>query len=140
MNEEKIKAEVEQELTIYDKQQMELATLEQELQADPKFAQFLEARKSFAELEAKVWKHVEAVMIANNVKTMDIKTELHDIKLTIAERTNFDVDLELLPKKFIKRVPDTTLIGNTYKLTNKPVKGTTPKITKYLTKRIKNNG
>lgn len=140
MDEEKIKAEVTKELATYDEQQIALATLEQELEADPKFAQFLEARKSFAELEAKVWKHVESVMIANNVKTMDINTTLHSIKLTIAERTSFDVDLETLPKKFIKRVPDTTLIGATYKLTNKPVKGTTPKFTKYLTKRIKNNG
>lgn len=133
MNEEKITQEVQHELDIYDKQQNELATLEQELQADPKFAQFLEARKSFAELEAKVWKRVEEVMIDNNIKT--IKTD--KFTLTIAERTSFDIDLETLPKKFIKRVPDTTLIGGTYKLTGVPVKGTTPKFTKYLTKRIK---
>ena len=128
---------IKNELKVYDEQQITLAKLEQELQSDPKFAQFIEARKSFAELETKVWKQVEEVMIDNNIKSMDIKTDLHQIKLTIAERTNYDIDLELLPSKFFKRVPNTTLISGTHKLTNKLVKGTTPSITRYLTKRIK---
>ena len=69
----------------------------------------------------------------------------HDIKslkgdwgsLTIAERTNFKVDLDNLPTKFVKKVADTTKIATAYKLDGKLPKGVETSTTKYLTKRIK---
>lgn len=130
---ENAEAIVKTELEKYDEQQMELEKLTEELEKNPQFAQFIEARKNFQALEAEVWKRVEGVMIENNIKS--IKTD--KFTLTIANRVSFDIDTDTLPNKFFKRVPDTTLIGGTFKLEGKPVKGTTPKYTQYLTKRIK---
>jgi hypothetical protein len=124
---------VKTELQKYEDQEQALQVLAAELQQNPKFAQFLEAQKSFSELQATVWKNIETVMLENNIKS--IKTD--KVTLSIAERTSFDIDLDLLPAKFIKRVPDTTKILGTFKLEGKPVKGTTPKYTQYLVKRIK---
>lgn len=130
---EQAEQQIKSELELYDEQQINLATLESELQADPKFAQFLEARKAFSDLETAVWKKVEQVMLDNNIKS--IKTD--KFTLSIASRMSFDIDSDLLPAKFWKRVPDTTKISGTFKLEGKPVKGTTPKSTQYLVKRIK---
>jgi hypothetical protein len=79
------------------------------------------------------WKEVEAGMIDSNTKS--IKGDWGSV--TIAERNNFKVDLDLLPTKFIKKVADTTKIGATYKLENKLPKGVELSVTKFLTKRIK---
>lgn len=124
---------IQTELDRYDEQQIALANLETELQSNPQFAAFLEARKNFQEVEATVWKNVEKTMIDNNIRS--IKTD--KITLTIAERVSFDVDTDLLPKKYTKVVPNTTLIGSEFKLTGTPVKGTSPKYTQYLVKRAK---
>lgn len=124
---------VKTELQKYEDTQLALDNLAAELQQNPKFAAFLEAQKNFRELETTVWKNIENVMLENNIKS--IKTD--KVTLTIAERTSFDIDLDLLPSKYIKRVPDTTKILGQFKLEGKPVKGTTPKYTQYLVKRIK---
>lgn len=128
-----VEEEVKSELEKFEAKQIELDVLAEELQSNPKFNEFLEAQKSFREFEQKVWSNIEAAMIENNIKS--IKTT--KVTLTISERVSFDIDLELLPAKFIKRVPDTTKINGTFKLEGKPVKGTTPKYTHYLVKRIK---
>lgn len=124
---------VKHELEVYEKKQLALDELTKQLESNPEFKAFIKARNDFQKVEAAVWKNIEEVMIANDVKS--IKTD--KMTLTIAERTSFDIDLDLLPNKYIKRVPNTTLIGSEYKLTNKPVKGTTPKVSHYLTKRFK---
>lgn len=124
---------VKTELQKYEEQHEALEVLAAELQQNPKFAEFLEAQKSFREFETSVWKNIETVMIENNVS--QIKTD--KVTLSITERTSFDIDLEKLPAKYIKSVPDTTKILGMYKLEGKPVRGTTPKFTKYLVKRIK---
>jgi hypothetical protein len=124
---------IKQELELFEQEQMKVATLAEELQANPKFAQFLEAQKNFRQLEATIWGNIEQAMLDNNIKS--IKTE--KITLSIAERTSFDVDPETLPAKFWKKTPDTTKIGKFYKLEGNPVKGTTPRVTRYLVKRIK---
>lgn len=129
----KVEEVVRTELQKYETQGQALEALAAELQQNPKFAAFLEAQKQFNALQTTVWKNIEEAMIANNIKS--IKTD--KVTLTIAERTNFDIDTELLPNKYIKRVPNTTLIGSEYKLTGLPVKGTTPKKSLYLTKRFK---
>jgi hypothetical protein len=128
-----IEETIKSELEVYDAQQIKLAKLEDELNANSQFAQFIEARKSFAELEAKVWKHVEEVMIENNIST--IKTD--KLTLSIVKRVSFDIDQELLPKKYYKTVPDTTKIAGQFKLHGNPVAGTSPKYKQYLQRRIK---
>ncbi len=129
----KVEAEIKSELDLYDEQQTALAELETSLNANPEFAKFLAARKEFAELEAKVWKRVEQVMIDNNLKT--VKTD--KMTLTIANRISFDIDQSVLPEPYFKRVPDTTKIAGQFKLHGTPVDGTAPKYTQYLVKRIK---
>lgn len=126
---------VKQELELYEAKQLDLEQLTKQLEADPQFKAFIEAQKQFRKIEKEVWGKVEQVMLDNNIKS--IKT--NKMTLTIAERTSFDIDLEQLQPKFIKRVPDTTKIGGTYKLEGKPPKGCTPKVTKYLVKRIKDD-
>jgi hypothetical protein len=79
------------------------------------------------------WKEVETVMIENDIKS--IKGDFGS--LTIAERTNYKADLDVLPAKFIKKVADTTKIATYAKLEDKLPKGVTISTTKYLTKRIK---
>lgn len=123
---------VKTELQKYEDQEAKVQALAAELQQNPKFAQFLEAQQNFQALQATVWGNIEQAMIENNIKS--IKTD--KVTLTIAERTNFDIDLDLLPKKYTKVVPNTTLIGSEFKLTGTPVKGTTPFKKKYLTKRF----
>lgn len=79
------------------------------------------------------WKQVEKAMIDNNIKT--IKGDWGSI--TVAERTSWDVDMNILPKRFIKKVADTAKIKAAFELEGEAPKGVTPKRTKYLTKRIK---
>lgn len=125
--------QVKAELELYEDKQLALAKLTEELESSPQFAAFLEAQKQFREVEANVWKNVEQVMMTNNIKS--IKTD--KLTLSIATRTSYDIDLDLLPKKFIKRVPDTTKIATAHKLNGEPVKGTSPRYTNYLVKRFK---
>lgn len=124
---------VKAELTKFQDQEMVLDNLSKELQSNPKFQEFLQAQKSFKELETQVWKNIETAMLENNIKS--IKTDT--ITLTIAERVSFKIDESLLPSKFFKKVPNTTLINGTFKLEGKPPKGTSPTYTHYLVKRIK---
>lgn len=127
--EKKIKAEIVQ----FEQEENKLQQLAAELQTNPKFAEFLEAQKAFREMENSVWKGIEAEMIANDIT--QVKTDR--VTLSIAKRVSFDIDTDTLPAKYFKKVPDTTKITNTFKLEGKPVKGTTPKYSQYLVKRIK---
>jgi ribosomal protein RSM22 (predicted rRNA methylase) len=103
---------VKSELELYEEKELALQQLTQELESSPQFAAFLEAQRAFREVEANVWKNVEQAMMDNNIKS--IKTD--KVTLSIATRTSYDIDLDLLPKKFIKRVPDTTKIATAHKL------------------------
>lgn len=124
---------VKSELELYESKELALAKLTEELQSNPQFAAFLEAQKQFREVETQVWKNVEQVMMDNNIKT--IKTD--KLTLSIATRVGYDIDVEALPNKFIKRVPDTTKIATAHKLNGVPPKGATAKTTTYLVKRFK---
>jgi hypothetical protein len=127
--------EVDELLTTEATLRSELAVFQEELAANPTFNKFLQVQAQLNLQNAKaadVWKQVEEKMIENNIKS--IKTD--KVNLTIVERTSFDIDTDLLPNKYIKKVPNTTLIGSEYKLTGNLVKGTSPKVTRYLTKRF----
>lgn len=109
-----------------------LAELEAELSQNEQFRTFLTKQK---EVRAKIdefWKNVETQMIEHDVKS--VKGDWGS--LTIAERLGWDTTDEL-PAKFFKKVVDTKKISDTYRLEGKAPKGATPRVTKYLTKRIK---
>lgn len=97
------------------------------------FKNFIELQKTFQERSAMVWAAIEANMINNEIKS--IKGAWGS--LTIAERLGWDIDLDELPSKFIKKVADTKKISDTFKLEGKPIKGASPKYSKYLMKRFK---
>lgn len=123
------------ELEVIDiiSKQKDLELQEHELMQDPRFANFLQAQKKFQSESELFWKAIEDQMIKHNIK--NIKGDWGSI--TVAERGGFDIDTDQLPPRFFKKVPDLKKIGDTFKLEGTPVKGTTPKITKYLMKRIK---
>lgn len=112
-----------------------LIELEQSLNANEQFRAYLDFKAEFETKSSQFWKKVETQMIDNKIKS--VKGDWGS--LTIAERSNFDIDEELLPKKFYKKVIDTKLISDTYKLSKKLPKGVNIGYTRYLTKRFKNN-
>lgn len=128
---ENVEQQIKSEVMLFEQRETELVDLAQTLNADPKFAMFLQAQKDFNDYQATVWKNIEQQMIDNGIRS--IKTDT--VTLTIATRTSYDIDEEQLPAKFWKKVPDTTKISGTHKLEGKPVKGTTPKEKQYLTRR-----
>lgn len=109
------------ELVELEKQSMALTT-------DPQFIKFLNLK---AELDSKV---AEArARIQDAMKTTNTKKISGDWGyITLVERTLFDIDLDLLPRGYKKIVPDTKKIGDHYKLTGKPIKGTEPKVSTSL--------
>lgn len=111
----------------------ELTDLEQQLSQSEEFRRFIELQKTVPKKLEATWDLVEQQMIEHGIKS--IKGEWGS--LTIAERTGWDIDLDQLPSKFIKKVPDTKKITDTYRLEGKEPKGCTVKTTKYLTKRLK---
>lgn len=126
---EEIKAEV-QEILALERQVNETESALMQLDA---FQAFIKLQKTFKEKSAEVWKTIEKQMLDNDIKS--VKGDWGS--LTIAERTDFDIDPALLPSKFFVKSPDVAKIRGTYKLEGVPPKGTTPKVKKYLTKRFK---
>lgn len=124
---------VKQELALYEEKQSALAKLTEQLEQNPQFKQFLQARQEFQELEKRVWKDVETVMLENDIT--QIKTDT--MTLSIATRNNFKVDITKLPKKYIKETADLTKINGIYKLEGTLPKGVKVEQTRYLTKRLK---
>ncbi len=106
---------------------------QQSLTLNPLFVQFLELQKRINDEVADAWKTVETAMIENDIK--QLKGDFGTI--TIAERQKWDIDEEVLPAKFFKKVVNTTKITDTFRLEGKAPKGCTPSTTKYITKRLK---
>lgn len=113
--------------------EVELQLAEQQLMDNPEFKKFLNLQKAVNEKASEVWKHVEQVMLDNDIKT--IKGEFGSVTLT--ERQSWDIDESELPKKFFKRVVDTKRVTDTFRLEGKAPKGCTSKVTKFITKRLK---
>lgn len=129
-----VEQQVKKELELYEKKQSALAKLTEQLETNPQFKAFLQARKEFETMERDVWKHVEQVMLENDLT--QIKTDT--MTLSIATRNSFKIkDVSQLPKKYIKEVADTTKINGIYKLEGILPHGVEVVETKYLTKRIK---
>lgn len=113
--------------------QQGLSEYEQLIMADERFRTFIEKQRAVTDQINETWKSVEQEMIEHNIKS--IKGDWGS--LTITERTSFDVDMAVLPDKFKKTVADTKRIGDTFKLEGESPEGTTPKYSKFLTKRLK---
>lgn len=111
----------------------QVSDLELEISKNEQFRAFLAKQKEAQAQISETWKIVEQQMIEHDIKSL--KGDWGS--LTIAERTNFKVDLDNLPTKFVKKVADTTKIATAYKLDGKLPKGVETSTTKYLTKRIK---
>ncbi len=129
MSEEDIKLEV----TDIIKKETELNELESILSQNEQFKSYLKFKSNFEQQSSELWKRVEGQMIDNKIK--NIKGDWGS--LTIAERIKLDIDESLLPKKFFKRVADSKLVADTFKLENKAPKGVTVGYTQYLMKRFK---
>lgn len=135
--EESIQLEI---ISVISKQR-DLENQEHELMQDPRFANYLKAQKEFKTQSELFWEAIKNSMIASGIKS--VKGEWGSI--TVAERTTFEVDETKLAKilnddgakKYFKEVPDVKKIGDDYKLKGKAPKGASPKVTQYLTKRIK---
>ena len=127
-----VEAAIKEEHTL----QVELSSLESELsEVNPKFQLFIQKQAELRFVQSKnaeIWKTVEMEMIANDIKS--IKGDFGSI--TLAERLSFDTTDEL-PSKFYKKVVDTKKLADTFRLENRPIKGATPKYSKYLVKRLK---
>lgn len=109
---------------------------EAELAGNEQFQRFINLQKQFESESERVWKTIESMMLLHDIKT--IKGPWGSI--TIAERLGWDIDLETLQPKFIKKVADTKKISDTFRLEGSAPKGCEPKYTKYLTKRLKKAG
>lgn len=127
----------EQELQkeVLEIRSLELSLLneEQSLMQIPEVAAFFKKKKETDTKIALFWESVENEMIANNIKS--IKGDWGS--LTIAEKLGWEIDPDQLPPRFMKKVPDTKKLSDTYKLEGKAPKGAKPKYTNYLTKRFK---
>lgn len=110
----------------------EVKQAEEALMQIPEFAKFAKLQKDFADKSKIYWAGIESAMINNDIKS--IKGDWGSI--TVAERLGWKTTDEL-PAKFYKKVPDTKLLSDTFKLTNKVPKGAEPVYTKFLTKRFK---
>lgn len=127
---------IKQEIKVYEEKQSALAKLTEQLEQNPQFKAFLQARKEFEQMEKDVWKHVEQVMLDNDIT--QIKTDT--MTLSIATRNNFKVDITKLPAKYIKTTADLTKINGVYKLEGTLPKGVKVEQSRYLVKRIKSEG
>ena len=124
-----IEAEVAEVLSM----EQQLVKLETELSQNDQFKKFIEFQQTVREKSAEVFKNIEQVMIANDIKT--VKGGWGSI--TVVERTNYKADLDELPAKFIKRTADTAKIATYAKLENKLPKRVTTTTTKFLMKKFK---
>lgn len=110
--------------------------LEAKLAQHKQFKAFLNLQKDMQDLQKKMeatWDNIEEQMIAHNIDS--VKGDWGYI--TIAAGLKWNVDTDLLPRKFIKKVINTSKLTDTYRLEGKAPKGAVPSVKKYLTKRIK---
>lgn len=110
----------------------QLSQLETELSQNEDFKKFIEFQKEVRDKSAEVFKKIEQTMIDNDIKS--VKGDWGS--LTIVERKSWTYDVEVLPKKFIKKVVDTTKVDTAYKLEGTPPKGATFVTKKGLMKRF----
>ena len=120
--EEELRDEVSKELAPVVDMSVKVAELEQALSANPQFIEFMKLKDAVAKKEGEVKKQIEGRMIENGIKKVVIDSYG---TFTIVDSKSWSYDENELPKKFIKKVVDTTAVNNHYKLTGKLPKGAT---------------
>lgn len=126
--EELIKGTVDSTLALEE----QLRKTEAHLMQFEEFRKFITLQKQVKDQADKVWKSVEEQMIAHNIR--QIKGDWGT--LTIAERLDWNIDVDKLPARFFKKTPNTTLLSSVYRLEGKTPEGAEPVTKKYLVKRL----
>lgn len=120
--EEELRDEVSKELAPVVDMSVKVAELEQALSANPQFIEFMKLKDAVAKKEGEVKKQIEGRMIENGIKKVVVDSYG---TFTIVDSKSWSYDENELPKKFIKKVVDTTAVNNHFKLTGKLPKGAT---------------
>jgi hypothetical protein len=115
-------------------QQKDLLSKESELMENPRFVEYIQAKKKLDAAEVVMWESIQQQMEKYDVKK--IKGAWGSV--TMVEKTTYKVpDITDLPAKFIKKMPDLKKIATHVKLTDKLPKGVETAPTRYLLKKIK---
>ena len=104
-----------------------------QMAASPEVQAFLQLQKKVETTATTLWAAVQNEMIAAGIKS--VKGPWGSV--TVAERANFDVDMDELPKRFIVKTADKKKIALEYKLKGVAPAGVEVSHTTYLTKRLK---
>jgi hypothetical protein len=116
---------IEGEVLDVQKQQLELAQLQEALSKNEEFSRFMELTKAVNTKMAEVRKHVEEIMIpAYKDGKIDKNIKGDWGSVTVTESDRFEIDEAELPPKFFKKVVDETKIRATFQLEGKAPKGT----------------
>lgn len=122
---------IEGKILDVQKQEAELAQLQQTLEENEQFTKFMQLSQAVAAKRAEVRAHIETVMIpAYQDGKIDKSIKGPWGSVTVTEHTDFDVNTDELPTKFFKKVVDSTKIRKTFELEGVAPKGTTP-VKKY---------
>lgn len=106
-------------------QQKELEDIESALMQNEQFKQFMSLRDAVNKKWDEVRSQIEAVMVpAYKEGKIDKSIKRGWGSITVKENDEFEIDQDILPKKFWKKVPDTSFIRSTFQLEGKEVKGT----------------
>lgn len=129
----KDQAAIEGEVLDILKLESDVKNAEAELMKIPQFAAFVKMQKDLQAKSDLVWEAIKNEMIEQGIKS--IKGDWGTV--TVAERTSFKVDLNVIDEKFTKKAPDNTKIANHFNLEGEAPAGAEPVKTQYLMKRIK---
>lgn len=131
--EPKSEAEIELDVINLVSEQKKLQEEEHELMQNPRFAKFLQAQKKFEQQSELFWETIKNEMIKHDIKKISGDWGY----VTLAKKTGFSVDVNSLPPRFIKKVPDIKKIGDRFKLEGKLPPGVELEPVRYITKKIK---
>jgi hypothetical protein len=121
-----LKTVIESEVLDLFATEQTMREVESELQTNPTFLKFLELQKAVNDKAAEVWKAVGNQMIdAYKAGKVDKTLKFDFGTLTVKDINELDIDENLLPRNYFKRVPHTTKIRNDYALEGKLPKGVT---------------
>jgi hypothetical protein len=115
---------IEGEVLDFQATEMGLRNLENELMENDHFRQWLELQRTVKEEGDELWKRVGDQMIKLYADGKIDKTLKFDWgTLTVRDDKILDIDESALPRRYWKKVPNTTLIRNDYDLMGSAPKG-----------------
>lgn len=115
---------IEGEVLDFQATEMGLRNLENELMENDHFRQWLELQRTVKEEGDELWKRVGDQMIKLYADGKIDKTLKFDWgTLTVRDDKILDIDESTLPRRYWKKVPNTTLIRNDYDLMGSAPKG-----------------